>query len=176
MDKPDIIPDVPDPIVARPNPYPVDRPTEVLTLDHDMVRKLADTYLNSQDMLVKHEAAKQIIPAVHVHSRLEETVFYPRVRHVDPEMIRRFEQEHLKVDDQLAALQGMPLDAPQADRLILELIDMVLAHIQEEENDFFPKLQNASIDLTSIGVEMLNFETSLVHQQVVADATAATRK
>jgi len=176
MDKPDIIPDMPDPIRQVPNPYPVDRPTEVLLKDHDIVRKLADNYLNSQDMLVKHEAAKQIIPLVHIHSRLEESVFYPRTRHVDPGMVSRFEQAHLQVDDHLAALMGMPLDAPQADRLVMELIDMVLAHIQEEENDFFPKLEQANMDMTSIGVEMQTFEANLVHQQAAVDATSGMRK
>jgi hypothetical protein len=123
-------------------------------------------------MKVKHEAAKQLIPLLHIHSRLEESVFYPRTRHVDPQMIEKFEQAHLRVDDQLAALQGMPLDAPQADRLVMELIDMVMAHTQEEENDFFPKLMQSNIDMTSIGAEMQTFESNLVNQQVIADARA----
>lgn len=176
MDKPEIIPENPDPIRPVPNPYPIDRPTEVLLKDHEIVRKLADAYLNSEDMLVKHEAAKQIVPLMHIHSRLEEGVFYPRTRHVDPEMVRRFEQVHLQIDDNLAALMGMPPDAPQADRLVLELIDMVLAHIQEEENEFFPKLEQANIDMTAIGVEMQTFEANLVHQQAAVDATRGARK
>lgn len=167
-----LIPDNPDPIRSVPNPYPIDNPTEVLISDHNTVRKLADSYRNSQDKMVQREAAKQLLPLLQVHSRLEEGVFYPRVRQVDPQMIQRFEQDHGKVDDHIAALQSMPLDSAQADRLVTELIDMVMAHIQEEENDFFPKLKQANIDMTPIGTEMQTFEASLLRQQVMTDAGA----
>jgi hypothetical protein len=46
---------------------------------YDTVRKLADKYLNSSDMEVKNQAGTQLLQAIHTHSRLEESIFYPNL-------------------------------------------------------------------------------------------------
>jgi hemerythrin superfamily protein len=145
--------------------FPVDRPVEALKQDHELVRKLSDAYLNDTSVEAKKQAARQMVQAIHTHSRLEESVFYPAVRQVEPGMIGHFEQEHLKADDLLATLQGMSLDEPESDRMLRELINMTLHHIQEEEQDFFPKLEQAQLDMTAIGLQMQSFEANLVHMQ-----------
>ena len=142
-----------------------DDPIQMLVRDHDTVRKLADKYLNSSDMEVKKQAATQLLQAIHMHSRLEESVFYPGVRRVEPNLIAHFEEEHLAVDDIVATLQGMSMDDPAAEPLVSEMLDAVLAHIEEEEKQFFPQLQHAAIDMTPIGLEMQAFEANLVHMQ-----------
>lgn len=152
----------------------IDRPLDMLLKDHDMVRKLADKWLNTDDVEVKKQAGKQMLQAIHTHSRVEESVFYPGVRDIDPAMIAHFEQEHLKVDDLLATLQGMTLDEPQADRLMREMITSTLHHIEQEEKEFFPKLERANMDMAPIGLEMASFEANLIHMQ--AQVTEGARK
>ncbi|TFW35569.1 hemerythrin domain-containing protein [Massilia horti] len=155
-----------DPITPRnTESFPVDRPVEALLQDHNLARKLADAYLNDTSMAAKKQAAIQLVQALHAHSRLEESVFYPGVRRVDPNMISHFEEEHQKLDDVVATLMGMTMDEPQADQMVREMINMALHHIQEEEDQFFPKLQQANIDMTPIGLEMQSFEANLVHTQ-----------
>ena len=155
--------------------FPVDRPVEALLRDHNLVRQLADHYLNSNSMEVKKQAASQILQALHTHSRLEESVFYPRVRGVDPGIIGHFEQEHGKADNLLATLQGMSMEDPRSDQMMRELIDMTTHHMREEEEQFFPKLEQARIDMTPIGLEMAAFEANLVHLQAQANAAPARR-
>src|SRR5437763_12408099 len=92
--------------------FPVDNPVQALLRDHELVRKLADKYRNSDSMEVKKQAATQLLQAIHTHSRLEESVFYPGVRRVEPNLIARFEEAHLATDDMLATLQGMSMDDP----------------------------------------------------------------
>jgi len=152
----------------------IDHPLDWLLKDHELVRKLAGAYRNTQDREVKKQAAKQILQALHTHSRLEESVFYPRVRDVDPAMIAHFEDEHLKADDLVATLQGMTLDEPNADRLVHELIDLSLRHIEQEEQEFFPKLDQANMDLTPIGIEWQAAEANLIHIQ--AELSASVRR
>lgn len=152
----------------------IDRPLDSLLKDHDLVRKLADKWLNTDDMEVRKQAGKQILQAVHTHSRVEESVFYPGVRAIDPAMIAHFEQEHLKVDDLLATLQGMTMDEPQAERLMRELITSTLRHIEQEEKEFFPKLERAHMDMAPIGLEMASFEANLIHMQ--AQVSQGARK
>jgi hemerythrin superfamily protein len=155
--------------------FPVDNPVQALQRDHDLVRKLADAYRNTQSADVRKQAATQLIHAIHMHSRLEEGVFYPGVRRVDPNLIARFEEDHLAVDDLLATLQGMSLDEARTEPLVRELIDAVLSHIRQEEEQLFPELKQAALDLTSIGMEMQAFEANLVHMQAQLSDQASRR-
>jgi hemerythrin superfamily protein len=155
--------------------FPVDRPVEALMRDHNLVRQLADHYRNSDSIDVKKQAASQILQALHTHSRLEESVFYPGVRAVDPGLIGHFEQEHGKTDNLLATLQGMSMDDPRSDQMMRELLDMTIHHIQEEEEQLFPKLEQAQIDMTPIGLEMAAFEANLIHMQAQASTAPARR-
>lgn len=160
---------------ASHNATTADNPIPALMRDHDMVRKLADRYRNSTSMEVKKQAATQLLQAIHTHSRLEESVFYPGVRRVEPNLIAQFEEEHLAVDDLLATLQGMSMDDPACQPLVAELIDAVLSHIKEEETQLFPQLQHAVIDMTPIGLEMQAFEANLVHMQAQISDRGALR-
>ncbi|WP_020656556.1 hemerythrin domain-containing protein [Massilia niastensis] len=161
---------------SRGSAFPVDRPVEALIRDHNLVRKLADKYLNSDHPEVKKQCATQILQALHMHSQLEESVFYPAVRAIDPGMIAHFEQDHQQVDDMLASLRGMSLDDQRTDGLMRELIKMVMDHVQQEENDFFPKLERAGMDLTQVGLQMAAFEANLVHMQAQASDQGMRRR
>jgi len=153
--------------------FPVDRPVEALLRDHNTVRKLADTYANSQNMDVKKQAAAQILQLLETHAKLEESVFYPAVRDVDASMVGHFEQEHQKADDLLESLKGMSMDDPQSEQMLRQLIDMTMHHIQEEEGQFFPKLEQAGMDMTPIGLQMQAFEANLVHAQAQSSQQGA---
>lgn len=155
--------------------FPVERPVEALLRDHRLVRKLAEAYLNDQSMEARKQAARQMVQALHTHSRLEESIFYPGVKHIDPGMIGHFEEAHLKTDDLVATLQGMTLDEPNADHLVRELIHMAMRHIDEEEMRFFPKLEQAHIDMTPIGLEMQAFEANLIHMQAAVPDQGARK-
>lgn len=153
--------------------FPVDRPVEALMRDHKLVRQLAEHYRNSDSTEVKKQAASQILQALHTHSRVEETVFYPGVRTIDPDSIAHFEQEHLKVDDLLATLQGMSLDDARSEQMMGELLDLTMRHMQEEEDQFFPKLEQAQMDMSAIGLEMAAFEANLIHMQAQVSTNSA---
>jgi len=153
-----------------------DDPIAALMRDHDMVRKLADKYLNSGDMEVKKQAATQLLQAIHNHSRIEESVFYPNVRCLDDNLIRHFEQDHLKVDDLLATLQGMAPDEPRAEPMMREMLTSVLSHIEEEENDLFPRLRQSNVDMTDVGLQMQALEANLVHMQAQASDQGQRRR
>lgn len=171
----DNVPNIIPPSDAPHGAFPVDRPVEALIRDHKLVRQLAEHYRNSDSMEVKKQAATQILQALHTHSRVEESVFYPGVRSVEPGMISHFEQEHLKADDLLATLQGMQMDDPHSEQLMRELIDMSLHHMQEEEEQLFPMLEQAPVDMTAIGLEMAALEVNLIHMQGQASTAPAQR-
>lgn len=144
--------------------YPIDDPIQALTRDHNLIRKLAAAYLHAGSQAVKTQAATQLIAAIDAHSRLEEGVFYPGVRRVDPNLVARFEEDHLAVDDLLAALRKMSMADTRAEPLVREMIAAVLSHIQEEEVELFSELRRAALDLSPVGLEMEAFEANLVHR------------
>jgi hemerythrin superfamily protein len=148
--------------------FPVDRPVEALVRDHNLVRKLVDAYRNSDSEAVKINAAEQILMLLETHALLEESVFYPAVREIDASMIGHFEQEHQKTDDMLASLKRMSLNDPQALPMFEQVIERAMRHIEEEETDFFPKLELANMDMAPIGLQMQSFEANLVHLQAQA--------
>lgn len=155
--------------------FPVDDPVRALMRDHDLIRKLAHSYLHTGSSEVKKQAATQLVLAIQMHARLEEGVFYPGVRRVDPNLVARFEEDHLAVDDLLAALQEMSMDEDRAAPLLRELIAAVLSHIEEEEAELFTELRRAAIDLSPIGLEMQAFEANLVHMQAQDSACGVRR-
>lgn len=65
------------------------------------------------------------------------------------------------------------MDEPRSAQMLQQLIDMTMHHIQEEENEFFPKLQQAQMDMTPIGLQMQAFEANLVHMQAQASQQGA---
>ncbi|MFC0251362.1 hemerythrin domain-containing protein [Massilia consociata] len=165
-----------DPGMKEAGAFPIDRPTEALLRDHNMVRKLSEKYLNSDSQEVKMQAGKQILQALHMHSRLEESVFYPAVRCIDESLIGHFEQDHQHVDDLLATLDGMSLDNAQSEPLMRELISAITTHIQEEENDLFPRIEGSGVDMTPVGLQMQAFEANMVHMQAQLSDQGAMRR
>jgi len=149
----------------RPRDAFAESPIQTLRRDHDMIRKLADKFFNGHSLEVRHQAAEQLLRAIHTHSRLEEAVFYPGVRKIEPNLVAHFEEEHLNVDDMLAALQDMELGDAHADGLMSDMIEATLAHIREEEDELFPMLELANLDLSAVALEMQVFEANLVHMQ-----------
>jgi hypothetical protein len=67
----------------------------------------------------------------------------------------------------------MSMDDARAEPLVRELLDAVLSHIRQEEQQLFPELRQAKLDLTSIGLEMQAFEANLVHMQAQLSDRAA---
>lgn len=148
--------------------FPVDRPVEALIRDHNLVRKLVDIYRRSDNATVKIKTAEQILRLMESHSLLEEKAFYPAVREIDPSLVGHFEQEHFKGDELLVSIKRMSLNDPEAFPMFERVIEMHMHHIDEEESQFFPKLERSGLDMTPIGLQMRTYEADLVHTQAMA--------
>ena len=87
-----------------------------------------------------------------------------------------FEQDHQHTDVLIATLDGMSLDDAHSDQLMRELISAITAHIQEEENDLFPRIEQVGMDMTPLGLQMQAFEANLVHMQAQLSDSHAQRR
>lgn len=162
-----------DPIGQRSSGgFPVDQPLQALVKDHDFVKQLFDRYLNTQDRLVRQEAGPRILQLLEMHTSLEEATFYPAVQQADASLVEQCKEQHEQADQLMQQLKGMDAADPQCEGMFRQLRDAVLHHIDVEENQLFPAVRQANLDMQAIGLQMQAYEANMVAAQAQASASA----
>lgn len=145
-----------------PEGFPIHHPMDALKTDHDLVKKLFDRYLeigHSADD--RKDIGREILLRLDRHMAMEETVFYPRIREVDTELVEQCEAEHQQAKELMVQIRRMEEGDPKT-RMFQQLTNAIQAHIEYEEKQLFPKVALANIDLAGIGTEMQAFELSMI--------------
>jgi hemerythrin superfamily protein len=120
----------------------------LLKADHKQMRRLFREFQAAGDGAVKTKArlAGQIIGLLTVHTYIENEVMYPEVRALVPELeddvLESYEEHHV-ADVLCMELASMSPDAERFDAKAEVLIESVTQHIEEEEQDWFPKVRAA---------------------------------
>src|SRR5664279_681501 len=139
----------------------------VLKDDHKRIRALFKEFQSaSQDAHVTQgKIVEQIIGELTVHTYLENEVMYPQVRQLVPDLeqdvLESYEEHHVA---DLLCVELMALEPTdehfQAKATVL--IENVTHHIEEEEQDWFPKVREAlgRKQLTEIGERMQELRAS----------------
>ena len=143
----------------------LDDPMQSLMHDHNYVRQLMQRYLVSQDERVKQQAGPQICEALQLHTTLEEAVFYPRVQAIDPALVEKGQDDHQNVDELLVQLQELQPGESAYDDLMQQLQDSVLNHMELEEQQLFPAIRHAGLDLQDLALRMQAYEANLISTQ-----------
>jgi hemerythrin superfamily protein len=112
--------------------------TKLLEHDHREVEQLFLQDKGASDRSI----AERICEELTIHTRVEEEIVYPRLRDLDPGMADEAEQEHeeaaqlieqiRRTDDSIALIARMT-----------ELEQVVDHHVQEEEQEVFPRMRSA---------------------------------
>jgi hemerythrin superfamily protein len=165
-----------DPIGTRSSgAFPVDQPMQALEKDHQFVKQLFERYFGTQDKLVKQEAGPRILELLEMHNALEEATFYPAVTQANASLVEECKKEHEQAEQLMQQLKGMDISDPQCDRLFQQLRDAVLQHVDVEENQLFPAIQQANLDLQAIGLQMQAYESSMVASRASASGQRGAR-
>ena len=132
----------------------------LLTADHKEVKDL----LKSYEKLVTAEAdddekaalATQICSMLTVHATIEEEIFYPAAReNIDEQdLLDEAEVEHASAKDLIAQIEGMTPGEDLYDAKVKVLGEYVAHHVKEEEDELFPKVKGAKLDLQALGDEL----------------------
>jgi hemerythrin superfamily protein len=118
----------------------------LLKADHKEIRRVFREFQAAGDRAVKKKAklAKQMIGLLTVHTYIENEVMYPEVRRLLPDLeddvLESYEEHHV-ADVLTAELSAMPADAERFDAKVAVLIESVTHHVEEEEQDWFPKVR-----------------------------------
>jgi hemerythrin superfamily protein len=116
--------------------------TDLLKKDHDAVRQLFAEFESAESNDSKLDAYEDLRQQLLIHARVEEEMFYPAVREVDPgkaeKQVKEALTEHQQVKEMLAKLDDMAAEV-DADftESVRKLAKSVEHHVQEEENDIF---------------------------------------
>jgi hemerythrin-like domain-containing protein len=118
----------------------------LLKADHKEIRRLFREFQGAGDKAVKKKArlVEQIVALLTVHTYIENEVMYPQVRALLPDLeddvLESYEEHHV-ADILCMELSGMAADAERFDAKAAVLIENVSHHIEEEEQDWFPKVR-----------------------------------
>ena len=132
----------------------------MLKADHKEVRALFREFQKSTTTDArKGKLVEQIIELLTVHTYIENEVMYPRVRELLPEVeddvLESYEEHHV-ADLLVVELAAMKPDAERFDAKTTVLIENVRHHIEEEEQEWFPKVREGltRTQLREIGAEL----------------------
>lgn len=127
--------------------------------DHEKVKKLFKEFekLSKKNDDSKVEIANQICMELTVHALAEEEVFYPVARRAisDNDMMNEADVEHDSAKDLIAQIQSMNSNDEMYDAKVTVLGEYIDHHVKEEENEMFPKVRKAKVDLEELGMQLM---------------------
>jgi hemerythrin-like domain-containing protein len=134
----------------------------LLKNDHKEIRKLFTQFEKAGENAhaAKGKLVDRIIELLTQHTYIENEVMYPRVRallpDVEDDVLESYEEHHV-ADVLVTELAMMKPDAERFTAKTTVLIENVRHHIEEEEQDWFPKVRAGlgRTVLQDIGAEMV---------------------
>jgi hemerythrin-like domain-containing protein len=134
----------------------------ILKQDHVEIRRLFREFERAGDGAVatKGKIVDRILELLTVHTYIENEGMYPRVRELLPDLeddvLESYEEHHV-ADVLCMELSTMAPDNERFTAKTTVLIENVRHHMEEEEDEWFPKVREAlgRTKLQELGAEML---------------------
>ncbi len=131
---------------------------ELLTADHVEVEQMFTQVETLPEGDARNDAVAAIIRELSIHAAIEEQVLYPAMRKALPDgetLVQEAIDEHQQVKETLAAIERADTPA-ERDPLLVQVIGNVRHHVEEEEDELFPKLRASvgSDELQDMGAKL----------------------
>ena len=155
---------------------------ELLMADHRKVEKLFTKYeklVEDDGSYNEKEAlATAICAELTVHTQVEEEIFYPAARDIldEEDLVDEAVVEHASAKDLIAQLADMSPDDDLYDAKIKVLGELIEHHVEEEEDEMFPKLKKARLETASLGSEMAERKQELIDELGLAPEVTEDRE
>jgi hemerythrin superfamily protein len=131
--------------------------TQMIRQDHKKVEGLFKKFEQTQGSQAKRRLAENAMAELEVHAALEEEIFYPAVKNeVDDgsSMVQEAIEEHQTVKQLISELKGMQEADEEFESQFSQLMENVQHHVEEEESEMLPKVEESELDLNSLGQKM----------------------
>jgi hemerythrin superfamily protein len=130
--------------------------------DHEIVNDLFEKFRKSKISAQngKRGVFNEIRKELTMHSNVETELFYPELRMSTSEraenLVQAATQEHERIEKLLDEIASITNNDKQFETRVLELIDIVNAHVHEEEESILPEARETLSEqrLEELGLEM----------------------
>lgn len=75
------------------------------------------------------------------HMKIEQEIFYPTVRSIDPDLVMESYEEHAMAEIGLKRLLATDPEDPTFHAKVTTLKELIEHHVEEEEEELFPKVE-----------------------------------
>jgi hemerythrin superfamily protein len=143
------------------------QPSDALALlraDHQTVQGLFDQFEKTRSEDRKAAIAEQICNELTIHAQIEEEIFYPAAREAiqEEELLDEATVEHASAKDLIAQIEGGSPGGELFDAKVKVLGEYVKHHVKEEQNELFPQVRKAKLDLKELGQRLQERKTELM--------------
>ena len=123
--------------------------------DHTHVLATFHQYEIDTSPGTKKALVNTICLALEIHAQLEEEIFYPAMRSVDPDLVDKSVPEHNEMRRLIGILRDKSPGDPSYDRTLMELMRDVIRHVADEETMLLPDAERVLADrLDELGARM----------------------
>jgi hemerythrin-like domain-containing protein len=128
----------------------------LLMEDHEYVKKAFRAF-EKMDPEDQPGLVKNVCQALKAHTKIEEEIFYPAVRKAikDEDLMNEAEVEHDSAKSLIRQLERMKPSDPKFVATFTVLGEYVNHHVKEEEEEMFPKVRRARVDLKALGARLM---------------------
>ena len=126
--------------------------TDMIRFDHSHVLVTFHQYTSSAKPSVKKALAETICDALEIHATLEEEIFYPVMRRLDPSdaTVQKAEPEHDEMRRFIRELRATMATDSRHDAILHDLMRDMMHHVADEETVLLPAAERL------LGADRLN--------------------
>jgi hemerythrin superfamily protein len=143
-------------------------PTDAIALlkaDHRQVAEWFGEYEDAESAAKKQKLADQICKALHIHTTVEEEIFYPAFIKAtgDEDMHHEAIVEHDGARKLIAEIEASTPEDEYFDAKIKVLSELIKHHVKEEEQPrgMFAEARKSEMDLVELGAELFAAKNEL---------------
>jgi hemerythrin superfamily protein len=155
--------------------------TQLLRQDHKKVKALFDKFEQGRATDAKRRFAMQSMNELEVHAQVEEEIFYPAVKKAieASELVDEAKKEHQQAKTLIRQLkkagdqdngEGGDFEAKFS-----ELMQAIQHHVEEEEGEMFPQVEDSELDLSALGAQMAKRKQEIIKVARPKNAKSGTR-
>lgn len=142
---------------------------ELLEKDHDRIRSLFCDLEGTDDPQELQDYFAKLDNILTIHARAEELVLYPESRNREGtvELTHKGQEEHAKGNQMVLAIKSTTPNSSEFKEKVSELQKFMLNHLDEEENDLFPRVSQSMNDekLDQLATQLQEAKSSLVDKK-----------
>ncbi len=148
----------------------------MIRMDHMKVLTVFHRYKPDSSPATRQALVSTICAALEIHAQLEEEIFYPAMRDVDPQIVEKNVPEHERMRQLIGALRNMQPTHATHEQTFMELMREVLHHVADEETILLPRAEHLLRHrLHELGAEMASRKLQLMLPRAAGLEAASAR-